>query len=184
VFLPSEAGPWVAGYNIGAGGAVLISGLDRSPRRFILVSPNPRRLLMEKHPHIKAIEELFAAYAAKDVGLVRKVLAPDITWFIPGHHPLAGTKRGVDEVLAFFDQLAKADFKAEPKAIALSGDYVIDHHRGWSEKGPGLDILWCLVFRFEGGKIKEVTNLSSDQHKADLFFWSVYDLKPIPERLA
>jgi hypothetical protein len=61
---------------------------------------------------------------------------------------------------------------------------VIDHHRGWSENGPGLDILWCLVFRFRDGQIQEVTNLSSDQHKADLFFWEVYKLKPIPQRLA
>lgn len=140
--------------------------------------------MTDKHPHLQAIEDFFAAYAAQDVPRVSQVLAEDATWFIPGHHPLAGTKRGVVEIMAFFDQLAKANFKAEPKAIALSGDYVIDHHRGWSEEGPGLDITWCLVFRFENGRIKEVTNLSSDQHKADLFFWSVYDLKPIPERLA
>ncbi|ELX09033.1 hypothetical protein Jab_2c10930 [Janthinobacterium sp. HH01] len=42
----------------------------------------------------------------------------------------------------------------------------------------------CLVFRFEHGKIEEVTNFCSDQHKADLFFHEHYRLKPIPERLA
>jgi uncharacterized protein len=146
--------------------------------------PLKDKTMTEKHPHLRAIDEFFAAYAAKDVGRVRKVIADDVTWFIPGHHPLAGTKNGVDELMAFFDQLAKAKFQAKPIAIALSGDYVIDHHRGWSEVAPGLDITWCLVFRFEGGKIKEVTNLSSDQHKADLFFWSVFKLAKIPARLA
>lgn len=140
--------------------------------------------MSDKHPHLQKIEAFFGAYAAKDVARVREILAPDITWFIPGHHPLSGTKRGVDEVLAFFDQLGKANFQAQPLAIAVTGDYVIDHHRGWSTEGPGLDITWCLVFRFEDDRIKEVTNLSSDQHRADLFFWSVYTLKPIPERLA
>ena len=140
--------------------------------------------MTEKHPHLQAIENFFAAYAAKDVARVREILAPDVTWFIPGHHPLAGTKRGVEEVLAFFDQIAKAGFQAQPLATAVVGDYVIDHHRGWSEVGPGLDILWALAFRFQNGRIQDVVNMSSDQHKADLFFWSVYHLKPIPERLA
>ena len=36
----------------------------------------------------------------------------------------------------------------------------------------------------EAGKIQEVTNFCADQHLADLFFWKVYPLKPIPARLA
>jgi ketosteroid isomerase-like protein len=90
----------------------------------------------EQHPHLHAIEAFFAAYAEKDVQRVAEVMAPDVTWFIPGHHPLAGPKRGIPEVMSFFDQLAKANFKAEPKAVALSGDYVIDYHRGWSDVDP------------------------------------------------
>ena len=134
--------------------------------------------------HLDTIQAFFTAYANQDVAAVRDVMADDIVWRIPGHHPLAGPKTGVDEVLAFFDQLAKAGFQAEPKVIAEQGDYVVDHHRGWSTAGTGLDLTWCLVFRFEGGKIKEVTNFCEDQHQADLFFHSIYNLKPIPERLA
>ena len=134
--------------------------------------------------NLQKIQAFFAAYAAKNVAGVREVMADDIAWTIPGHHPLAGTKRGVDEVLAFFDQLAKANFKAQPLVVAENGDYVVDHHRGWSEEAGGLDLTWCLVFRFEGGKIKEVVNFCADQHQADLFFWKVYQLKTIPGRLA
>jgi ketosteroid isomerase-like protein len=50
--------------------------------------------------------------------------------------------------------------------------------------GRGLDLKWCLVFRFEGGKIKEVTNFCEDQHLADIFFNTIYALKPLPDRLA
>jgi ketosteroid isomerase-like protein len=134
-------------------------------------------------PKLTAIQDFFAAYAAKDVAAVKKVMAEDICWTIPGHHPLAGTKEGIDEVLAFFDQLAKANFKAEPLVLAVSGDYVLDNHRGWSEEAGGLDLTWCLVFRFENGKIKEVVNYCSDQHQADLFFNRVYRLAKIPDRL-
>lgn len=134
--------------------------------------------------HLSKVQSFFAAYAAKDVAAVQGVMDEHIVWRIPGHHPLAGEKRGIPEVLAFFDQLAKANFQAEPRAIAEQGDFVIDHHRGWSTMGRGLDLTWCLVFRFEGGKIKEVTNFCEDQHQADLFFHEIYQLKPIPARLA
>lgn len=133
--------------------------------------------------NVDKIVAFFAAYAARNVAAVREVMADDIVWRIPGHHPLAGPKQGVEEVLAFFDQLGKAGFQAEPKVIAEHGDYVVDHHRGWSDAGPGLDLTWCLVFRFEKGKIKEVTNFCEDQHQADLFFHALYRLKPIPDRL-
>ncbi|WP_243322310.1 nuclear transport factor 2 family protein [Geothrix sp. SG200] len=134
--------------------------------------------------NLSKIQDFFAAYASKDVSAVKDALSEDIIWRIPGHHPLAGDKRGITEVLAFFDQLAKAGFQAQPIVVVEQGDFVVDHHRGWSTAGSGLDLMWCLVFRFEGGKIKEVTNFCEDQHRADLFFHEIYKLKPIPERLA
>ena len=134
--------------------------------------------------NLSKITAFFSAYASKDVSAVRDVMAENILWHIPGHHPLAGTKSGIREVLAFFDLLGKADFKAQPLVIAEHGDYVVDHHRGWSTAGSGLDVTWCLVFRFEEGKISEVTNFCSDQHKADLFFHEIYKLRPLPDRLA
>ncbi len=134
--------------------------------------------------NLKKIEAFFAAYAQKNVAAIREVMADDITWFIPGHHPLSGTKKGIPEVLAFFDQLGRANFKAQPLVIVEQGDYVVDHHRGWSDEGDKLDVTWCLVFKFDKGRIREVTNLCADQHKADAFFWSIYKLKPIPDRLA
>ena len=134
--------------------------------------------------NLSRIQAFFTAYADHDVAAVREVMSDNIVWHIPGHHPLAGPKHGVEEVLAFFDQLGKAGFQAEPLVIAEQGDFVVDHHRGWSTAGSGLDLTWCLVFRFENGRIREVTNFCADQHKADLFFHEIYRLAPIPVRLA
>jgi ketosteroid isomerase-like protein len=99
--------------------------------------------------NLASIRRFFEAYARKDVGAVREVMAEDIVWTIPGHHPLSGSKRGIDEVLAFFDQLARAKFRAQPLVIAESGDYVVDHHRGWSEADEGIDQtwFWCSASR-------------------------------------
>ncbi|MGK6314616.1 nuclear transport factor 2 family protein [Neorhizobium sp. DT-125] len=48
----------------------------------------------------KVIADYYAAYAAGDMGKVADFFADDIEWHIPGHHPLAGTKRGKAEVAA------------------------------------------------------------------------------------
>jgi uncharacterized protein len=139
------------------------------------------------HPNIALVQRFFAAYADHDLAVMRdEILAPDVTWSIPGHHPLAGVKRGVDEILAYFAELPRANFQAEPIVIAAAGDYVIDVHRGWAtHEEDSLDMRWVLVYRIEQGRIQEVENFAADQHAADLFFWRVWgkELAPLPGRL-
>ncbi|KOX34402.1 hypothetical protein ADK67_03510 [Saccharothrix sp. NRRL B-16348] len=136
-----------------------------------------------EHPNVRLIKEYYAAYGSGDVNALRRFFADDIRWTIPGHHPLSGTKVGVEEVLAFFGELAKAGFRAEPIFLAADGDWVVDLHRGWSTAPEGLDITWALAFRIRGRRIVEAVNFAADQHAADRFFWQVYPLAPIPERL-
>lgn len=137
------------------------------------------------HPNVAIIKRYYEAYGRGDLAAVRQIFAPNIVWRIPGHHPLAGPKRGPDEVFAFFEQLAKANFKAEVIFLSGNDEYVVDYHRGYGALGDAkLDINWCLVFRMQNGRIVEATNFAGDQHAADAFFWSAYPLKPIPDRLA
>ncbi|HEY5747806.1 MAG TPA: nuclear transport factor 2 family protein [Chryseolinea sp.] len=139
-----------------------------------------------EHPNLKIINTFFTAYGSHDVDLMRSVVAEDVRWTIPGHHPLSGTKVGIEEVVAFFSQLAKSDFKADPIVLGVNDNYVIDCHRGWSnrEDGNNLDMLWCLLWRIENGKIQEVVNFAADQHEADRFFYKAYKLKPVQDRIA
>lgn len=134
--------------------------------------------------HLATINAFFAAYVAKDVSAIRDAMADDVVWRFPGHHPLAGEHHGIAEVLALFDRLATAGFQPQPIVIVESGDFVIDHHRVWSAAGGGLDVAWCVVYHFRDGKISEAAHLCSDQHRADLFFNTLYRLKPVPDRLA
>jgi uncharacterized protein len=138
-----------------------------------------------KEAKLAAINAFFAAYAAHDLDGMRAVLTEDVEWTIPGHHPLSGTKRGVEEVAAFFTQLGKSGFQAEPLFLEADDDYVVDIHRGWTTEGVGrVDTLWALVWHFDGeGKVDRVSNLSGDQHQMDAFMWANYSLAPIPARL-
>jgi FAD binding domain len=49
----------------------------------------------------------------------------------------ARTKRGIDEVLAFFAALDSVGFKAETLLLQAGDDYVVDIHRGYSTGGDG-----------------------------------------------
>jgi ketosteroid isomerase-like protein len=136
-------------------------------------------------PKIEAVGRFFTAYAANDLDGISQVLSEDIQWTIPGHHPLSGIKHGVQEVVAFFTQLAKSGFQADPLFLEANEEYVVDVHRGWTTEGTGkVDTLWALVWHFNSdGKVDKVVNLSADQHQMDAFVWSNYTLAPIPDRL-
>jgi len=135
---------------------------------------------------VALVQRFYECYASGDLETMRsEVLADDVVWRIPGRHPLSGPKHGAEEIVAFFAQLAKANMKAE--VVYLSGDetHVVDVHRGWGATDAGsMDMLWVLFYRIENGRIAEVTNFAADQAQADAFFWSSYELAPIPARLA
>ena len=136
------------------------------------------------HPNVRIVQEYYAQYAKGNLEGMRALMAPDVEWTIPGHHPLAGTKKGLTEIMAFFKQLQKAGFKAEVLFLGANDRYVVDVHRGWgSYGGDSLDLNWVLVYEIRDGKIARVQNFSGDQHAADAFFWKAYTLKPIQERL-
>jgi len=98
--------------------------------------------------NVAVVQRFYEGYAGQDMEKIREVLAEDVTWLIPGHHPLAGLKRGADEIVAFFNQLAKANFQAEVISLSASEDWVVDVHRGWGEYGEAtLDMNWVLAYR-------------------------------------
>ncbi len=136
--------------------------------------------------NIQLVRDYYAAYAKGEPEALRPFLAEDVVWRIPGHHPLAGDKRGRDEVIAFFRSLAAGRFKAEPVFFQAQGELVVDIHRGWSNvgRGPEVDQLYALMFRIRDGRIVEAQNFLTDMYASDAFFWAHYPLRPLPERLA
>lgn len=132
---------------------------------------------------MKVVQDFFAAYSANDLDGIAAVMDENVKWHIPGRYPLSGTKKGRDEVLAFFAQLSLAGFQADPIYFGADDTHVVDIHRGWSNADgkPNVDTIWALIYRIENGKIVEATNLSADQDAANTFFWSQYQLAPVPD---
>lgn len=137
---------------------------------------------MQQHANLRLIESFFFAYGNNDLDGITQILSPEIEWVIPGHHPLSGTKKGIDEVLNYFKQLQRYHFGASPIVMGCNDEYVIDCHLNWSnrENGGNMKRMSCLLWQFRDGKIVKVYNFPEDQHIVDAFFNEAFeDLKKI-----
>jgi SnoaL-like domain len=63
---------------------------------------------MNRDDAISQLDRLHTAqngfYAGGSGAALRQILAPDITWIVPGNNSVAGTYRGVEEVLGYFQR--------------------------------------------------------------------------------
>ncbi|GAB3899034.1 nuclear transport factor 2 family protein [Spirosoma agri] len=131
---------------------------------------------MISHPNIELVHRFFQAYATNDLSTIETILSPIIQWHIPGRHPLSGVKKGIDDVLTYFEQLGKADFQASPIVMGVNDQYVIDCHQNWSQlQGvDNLNAMSCLLWKIDDGKISEVYNFPQDQYVVDAFISKLY----------
>lgn len=145
--------------------------------------------------NLALVTRMYDCFNRGDLDTIRReVFAPDLVWNLPGRHPLAGTKHGAEEVLAFFDQLRRANIQVtlDPAADPATGidsfgqDTVVEVHRGHgtAPNGAVLNAYNCTHYRVVNGRIAQVQVYISDQYTVDQFFNAVYQLKPIPDRLA
>ena len=135
----------------------------------------------------EVVETMYHCFRTGDLARLRsEIFAEDLTWNLPGHNPIAGIKRGVDEVLGFFSALRKTGLQVAPQGMAEIGqDAVAEFYRAHGEAGGvRLDAFNCNYYQIRGGKIAEVQVFLSDQHGYDAFCWAAFQLKPIPDRLA
>jgi hypothetical protein len=111
---------------------------------------------------------------------------PDITWTMPGHHPMSGTMQGADAVIAFLKQLYTAGIRVDNVHLGeLDDGTLIERHTGHGQIGSEEFIFpTCTTYGFKDGKIADVHVHTGDQHNVDRYFWTVFKLKSIPERLA
>ncbi|HLK59787.1 MAG TPA: nuclear transport factor 2 family protein [Chthonomonadaceae bacterium] len=138
------------------------------------------------HPNVDIVVRMYDCFNKADLDTIRKeIFAPDLVWNLPGRHPLGGSKKGPEEVLSFFHELNKSNIQVTLVNIDSWGDEtVVEVHRGQGRSGDAvLDALNCTHYHIKDGKIDHVQVYMSDQYAADNFFWAIYNLKPIPDRL-
>jgi ketosteroid isomerase-like protein len=135
----------------------------------------------------EVIKRMYAAFHAGDMDKLRnEVYAPDITWYMPGQHPLSGLHDGIDQVMAFNAALANAGITVDNLHVGeLDDGTVVEKHLGHGH-ADGVDYLFptCTSYRVENDRIVEVRVHAGDPHAVNEYMWSRYRLKALPERLA
>ena len=93
--------------------------------------------------NVEVVERMYHCFRTGDLATLKaEVFAEDIVFNLPGHHPLAGTKRGINEVLAFFGKLRTLGAQVQPIGIGeLSSGAVAEVYRANAEVN-GVNDKW------------------------------------------
>ncbi|WP_298252191.1 nuclear transport factor 2 family protein [Bradyrhizobium sp.] len=115
----------------------------------------------------KLIEQIFAAAgntdpAVRDRSLFVASLADDAIWTVTGQYSWSRTFTGKPSILNDLHGLVRTRLAERTRTIAhriiADGDHVVVEAKGdnVTREGVRYDNDYCLVFRFEGGRIKEI----------------------------
>lgn len=129
-----------------------------------------------EHPNVHKIREALSTYNTGDRQAMRAFLAPDIRWHVSGDHALSGDYEGIDEVLAYFDEvqeLTDGTLRIEPTQMLADDGRASIFMRVTGKRGDRtLDVEMAETLLLdEDGRWKEYWALADDQAAVDAF-WS------------
>jgi len=125
------------------------------------------------------IDQFFKAYSNHDMAGIEKVMSRNVVWTFLGQHKLAGVKKGINEVMDFFDKMGSIMADSKPdidKLIVASNDnYVIEcqHIKTNREDGINIDHFVTVLWTFGNGKIIFGRHFFADPKAADIYFNAV-----------
>ena len=129
--------------------------------------------------HQDLIDNFFHAYSQRDMTGIRQVMAENVIWSFLGQHKLAGTKKGIDEVIAFFDKMGGIMSESKPtieKLITASNEnYLIEcqHIKTNREDGINIEHDVSVLWTIQHGKIVSGRHFFADPKAVDTYFNSV-----------
>jgi len=125
------------------------------------------------------IDKFFDAYSKHDFTAIRESMSEDVIWVFLGQHPMAGVKNGIEEVVAFFDNMGaimgQSNIKAEKLVTGNNDNFLIEcqHITTHRQDGNNIDHHVCVLWTFENNKITEGRHFFADPQAADHFFSAV-----------
>ena len=125
------------------------------------------------------VDKFFDAYIKHDFEALKKVMVEDVTWNFRGNHKLAGVKKGIIEIVGFFDIMGEIMSKSNPtieKLMVCSKDqYLIEfqHIKTNREDGNNIDHHVCVLWTIKDGKIISGRHFFADPPAVDTYFNAV-----------
>jgi hypothetical protein len=120
------------------------------------------------------VRRIFEAFASKQGFALRGLFAEDVVWTVPGQGVMAGVYRGRDEIFRFLSSLPKetdGTYASELTDVLASEQRAAALYRArGSRRGRSLELDQVLLFRIEGGLVREVLALPSDPEAFEEFW--------------
>jgi ketosteroid isomerase-like protein len=120
------------------------------------------------------VEAVFDAFARKEAIRLRHVFAEDAVWTVLGDGVMAGAYRGREEILRFLARLPKetdGTYGSRLIDVLASDERAAALYRATGEReGRSLDLDQVLLFRIEGGLVREVLALPADPAAFEAFW--------------
>ena len=126
-------------------------------------------------PSVDRLGEYFEALARGDIEALRDHYSEDVVWHVGGTHPLAGTYRGRDSLLDYFErvrELTGGTLRVTPEEV-LSGDrHTVMFTRATAQRDDRrLDVGLAQVLEVgEDGRWSEYWAVADDPAAVDAFW--------------
>ena len=125
------------------------------------------------------VASFFEYYQSRNREKLKEVVSENVKWYFLGQHKLAGIKKGLNEVLTFFDTMGGIMMESKPEIekliVAENGPYLIECQRIKTNRQDGINIdhhatvLWTI----ENGKIVSGRHFFADPKAVDDYFNAV-----------
>ncbi|CAL9674958.1 nuclear transport factor 2 family protein [Streptomyces sp. enrichment culture] len=158
-------------------GAVAFAGnviTDEMNQEALALSARQRRTVVDA----QRTEEAYAALAGGDPEEIARYWADDVTWSVPGTHPLAGVRTGVAELRAYHqerDRITGGTFGSERGRALVDGETVVVRSRDTAiraDDGRTLAVEALHTLQWRDGRISAGSEAygGTDQAAYDAFW--------------
>lgn len=124
---------------------------------------------MKTEENRRLMQQIFAELATGNSAALVEAFADDVVWHITGTTKFSRSYNGKETLLnelvgPLFSQL-EGPFKMTAERIIADDDYVAVECRGnaTTKMGTPYNNRYCMIFRLEDGKIKELTEYMDTQ---------------------
>lgn len=125
----------------------------------------------DEHRAVEAVRALYQTFNGRDREAMLACLADEVTWHVPGDHPMAGTYEGRDAVWeGLLQPLWPSPARADFGEIVAHGDHVVAFGREIHDFGEGQRAWESVeVLEVRDGKVAGRWAFTSDQAALDTF---------------
>jgi ketosteroid isomerase-like protein len=120
------------------------------------------------------VARAYEAFNTGDVATLANLFDENASWHTPGRSRIAGSRNGRNAVFIHFRRYGgetSGTFRANLLNVLESADgrVVTVHHTSAERNGLELDVLCCIVFELENGRI-----IIGREHFYDLYAWDAF----------